>query len=137
MTNAPESPPRGDPRHRRVERIELEAPRRALEEAGATTELLSIRNGEIQARDHDLGPAGTFAVDRLVSDASIDDFDALVPPGGAVNPDKLRIDADVVRFVGDFAATGKPVGAICHGPWTLLQAGVRACRPCARVQPPA
>jgi protease I len=107
-----------------VERVELEQPRRALEGAGAATELLSIRTGEIQARDHDLEPAGTFAVDGLVSRASIDDFDALVLPGGTVNPDRLRIDADAVRFVGDFVATGKPVGAICHGPWTLVEADV-------------
>ena len=107
-----------------VERVELEQPREAVQNAGAQTELLSIRDGEIQARDHDLEPAGSFPVDRVVGDASVDDYDALLLPGGTVNPDKLRLDEDAVRFVRDFFATGKPVGAICHGPWTLIDAGV-------------
>jgi protease I len=107
-----------------VERIELETPRRALDDAGATTTLLSIHDGEIQARNHDLDAAGTFTVDGLVADASVDDYDALVLPGGTVNPDKLRMDADAVGFVRAFVGAGKPVGAICHGPWTLVEAGV-------------
>jgi protease I len=107
-----------------VERVELEEPRRALDGAGAETTLLSIKTGEIQAREHDLDPAGTFAVDRLVSDVSIDDYDALVLPGGTVNPDKLRMDAAAVGFVRDFVGTGKPVAAICHGPWSLVEADV-------------
>jgi protease I len=107
-----------------VERVELDQPRRALQDAGAQTVLLSIHDGEIQARDHDLEPSGTFTVDRLVGDASVDDYDGLVLPGGTVNPDKLRIDEAAVAFVRDFFATGKPVGAICHGPWTLIDAGV-------------
>ena len=106
-----------------VERIELEQPRGALYGAGADTELLSIHPGEIQARQFDLVPAGTFPVDRLVSDASADQYDALLLPGGVVNPDKLRMNADAVGFVKAFAATGKPVAAICHGPWTLIEAG--------------
>jgi protease I len=107
-----------------VERVELEEPRRALDGAGAETTLLSIKTGEIQAREQDLNPAGTFAVDRLVSDASIDDYDALVLPGGTVNPDKLRMDETAVGFVRDFVGTGKPVAAICHGPWSLVEADV-------------
>jgi protease I len=107
-----------------VEKVELEQPRAALEEAGARTELLSLKTGEIQARNHDLEPAGTFPVDRAVSDASVDDFDALVLPGGTVNPDKLRMDSNAVAFVRDFVGSGKPVAAICHGPWTLVEAGV-------------
>jgi protease I len=107
-----------------VERVELEQPRRALDDVGATTELLSIHTGEIQARENDLEPAGTFTVDKRVADASIDDYDALLLPGGTVNPDKLRIDADAVRFVKAFVESGKPVGAICHGPWTLVEADV-------------
>jgi protease I len=107
-----------------VERVELEQPRKALDEAGAATTLLSIHDGEIDARAHDLEPAGSFPVDGLVANASIDDFDALVLPGGTVNPDRLRIDADAVAFVRDFFNSGKPVGAICHGPWTLVEAGV-------------
>ena len=111
-----------------VERVELERPRQAVEDAGASVELLSIHEGEIQARNHDLEDAGTFSVDRLVSDANVEDYDALLLPGGTVNPDKLRIDADAVSFVRDFFATGKPIGTICHGPWTLLEAGVVAGR---------
>lgn len=107
-----------------VERVELEQPRRTLEDAGAATAVLSLKSGEIQARNHDLEPAGTFTVDGLVSVASVDEYDALLLPGGTVNPDKLRIDADAVRFVKDFVETGKPVGAICHGPWTLIEADV-------------
>jgi protease I len=107
-----------------VERVELEQPRQALHDAGAATDLLSLARGAIQAREHDLDPAGSFAVDRLVSEAAVDDYDGLVLPGGTVNPDKLRIDRDAVRFVGDFVRSGKPVGAICHGPWTLVEADV-------------
>jgi len=107
-----------------VERIELEEPRGALLGAGAQTEVLSIHDGEIQARQMDIDSAGTIPVDRLVSDASIEDYDALLLPGGTVNPDKLRMDAAAVQFVRAFAASGKPVAAICHGPWTLVEADV-------------
>lgn len=111
-----------------VEKVELEQPRAVLEEAGAQVELLSLKLGEIQARNHDLEPAGTFKVDREVSEASVSEFDGLVLPGGTVNPDKLRMDSSAVSFVRDFAASGKPVAAICHGPWTLVEAGVAAGR---------
>jgi len=111
-----------------VEKLELEQPRAALEQAGAKVQLLSLKSGEIQARNHDLEPAGTFAVDRVVSDASVDEFDGLVLPGGTVNPDKLRLDSSAVAFVRDFVNSGKPVGAICHGPWTLVEAGVAVGR---------
>ena len=72
----------------------------------------------------DINPADTFPVDRKVGDASIDDYDALILPGGTCNPDKLRMDEDAVRFVRDFVESGKPVGVICHGPWTLAEADV-------------
>lgn len=111
-----------------VEKVELEQPRSALEEAGAKVEVLSLKPGEIQARNHDLEPAGSFAVDRAVSDASVGDFDGLVLPGGTVNPDKLRLDDKAVSFVRDFVVSGKPVAAICHGPWTLVEAGVAVGR---------
>lgn len=111
-----------------VEKVELEQPRAALQEAGAKVQLLSLKDGEIQARNHDLEPAGTFAVDRKVSEASVDDFDGLVLPGGTVNPDKLRMDDSAVSFVRDFVGSGKPVAAICHGPWTLVEAGVAVGR---------
>jgi protease I len=107
-----------------VERIELEEPRGALRGAGAQTEVLSIHPGEIQARQWDIGSAGTIPVDRLVSDASVDDYDALLLPGGTVNPDQLRTNRDAVGFVKAFVETGKPVAAICHGPWTLVEADV-------------
>jgi protease I len=107
-----------------VERVELEQPRQALDQAGARTELLSLHDGVIQARNNDLVPAGTFDVDALVRSASVEDYDALLLPGGTVNPDKLRVDQAAVGFVRDFVGTGKPVASICHGPWTLLEAGV-------------
>jgi protease I len=107
-----------------VERIELEQPRGALYGAGAASDILSTHGGEIQARQFDLVSAGTLPVDRLVTDASVGDYDALLLPGGIVNPDLLRINPDAVGFVRDFVATGKPVAAICHGPWTLIEADV-------------
>jgi len=111
-----------------VEKVELEQPRAALQEAGARVEVLSLQDGEIQARNHDLEPAGSFAVDRAVSDASVDEFDGLVLPGGTVNPDKLRMDVSAVSFVRDFVTSGRPVAAICHGPLTLVEAGVAVGR---------
>ena len=111
-----------------VEKVELEQPRAALQEAGAQVQLLSLKDGEIQARNHDLEPAGTFSVDRKVGEASVDDYDGLVLPGGTVNPDKLRMDSSAVSFVRDFVGSGKPVAAICHGPWTLAEAGVAVGR---------
>jgi protease I len=111
-----------------VEKVELEKPRAVLTEQGARVEVVSLKGGEIQARNHDLEPAGSIAVDRVVSDVSVDEFDGLVLPGGTVNPDKLRLDESAVSFVRDFVESGKPVAAICHGPWTLVEAGVTAGR---------
>jgi protease I len=107
-----------------VERVELEQPRQALEDAGARTEVVSITDGEIQARDHDLEDAGTFAVDQLVGAVSVDDYEALLLPGGTVNPDKLRMEPAAVAFVRDFVRSGKPVASICHGPWNFVEADV-------------
>ncbi|PRC45261.1 peptidase C56 [Mycobacterium sp. ITM-2017-0098] len=107
-----------------VEKVELERPRAAVQDAGGHVELLSVETGEIEARNHDLEPAGTFTVDRAVADARVDEFDALVIPGGTVNADKLRLDESAVAFVGEFVRSGKPVAAICHGPWALVEAGV-------------
>lgn len=106
-----------------VEQVELERPRRAFEDAGARVDLLSLRDGEIQAMNEDINPGDTFTVDRAVADASADEYDALVLPGGTCNPDRLRMDEDAVAFVRDVVASGRPVAAICHGPWTLLEAG--------------
>jgi len=105
-----------------VERVELEQPRQVLDGAGAQTTLLSIKSGEIAARNHDLEDAGTFTVDRQVYDVTTDEFDALLLPGGTVNPDKLRMDPSAVSFVRAFVDSGKPVAAICHGPWNLVEA---------------
>ncbi len=107
-----------------VEQVELEKPRDAVQEAGATTVLLSLSDGEIQAVNGDIHPSVTFTVDATVAGASIEDYDALILPGGAVNPDNLRQDAAAVAFVRDFVESGKPVGVICHGPWTLVEADV-------------
>ena len=105
-----------------VEQVEHDQPRAAVEQAGAETELLSIKEGEIQAMNGDIEPAAKIAVDRLVSNASVDDYDALILPGGTVNPDKLRMEESAISFLQEFFKTGKPVGVICHGPWSLVEA---------------
>jgi len=107
-----------------VEQVEYVEPRSALEQEGATVHLLSPGTDPIQAMDGDIEPADTFTPDRAVGSADHGDYDALVLPGGTVNPDKLRLSEDAVSFVRDFVASGKPVGAICHGPWTLVEADV-------------
>jgi protease I len=106
-----------------VEEVEYAKPRQAVESAGGTAELVSLEPGEIQAMNH-LDKSRTYPVDRTVKDASADDYDALVLPGGVANPDFLRMDPDAVRFVRDFFTAGKPVAAICHAPWTLVEANV-------------
>ena len=107
-----------------VERIELDEPRNAVEAAGGHVEVLSVGDGEIQSFNHDIEPAGGVSVSRSVADTTVAEFDGLVLPGGTVNPDKLRIDAAAVAVVRDFVRSGKPVAAICHGPWTLVEADV-------------
>ena len=106
-----------------IEQVELTEPRKALEDAGATVELLAPESGEAQAFNH-LDKADRFTVDRTVSDADAGDYDGLMLPGGVANPDNLRTDEDAVRFVRTFFEEGKPVAAICHAPWTLVEAGV-------------
>jgi protease I len=105
------------------ERVELEEPRKALEEAGAQTEVVSIHDGEIKGFDH-FEPVSTVKVDRTVEEVSVDDYDALLIPGGVGNPDQLRGDENAVAFVRAFAEAGKPMAVICHGPWVLVEAGV-------------
>lgn len=105
-----------------VEQVELERPRDAVEKAGAATELLSLEGGEIQAMNHDIEPGDSFGVDREVSEARVEDYDALLLPGGTVNPDKLRMDEGAIGFLQEFFSTGKPVGVICHGPMSLVEA---------------
>jgi protease I len=106
-----------------VEEVEYTQPRKAVEQAGGTAELISIKDGEIQAVNH-MDKADTYRVDKQAKDATAADYDALVLPGGVANPDFLRADPDAVRFVREFFTAGKPVAAICHGPWTLIEAGV-------------
>ena len=106
-----------------VEQVELTEPWDAVLREGATPELVSTDSGHIQAFDH-LDKGDTFNVDRTVDEASASDYDALVLPGGVANPDSLRLDERAVAFARGFFEQGKPVGVICHGPWTLVEADV-------------
>ena len=105
------------------EQVELVEPRKAVEQAGADVELVSLDEGEIQGFNH-YDKADTFSVDKAVADVSADDYDALLLPGGVGNPDTLRADENAVRFVRSFFEQGKPVAAICHAPWMLVEADV-------------
>jgi len=106
-----------------VEQVELTEPLKAAKEAGATTHLISIKPDQIQGFKH-LDKGDTFPVDKMAADVSASDYDALVLPGGVANPDQLRMNTDAVRFVREFFEQGKPVAAICHAPWTLVEADV-------------
>jgi protease I len=106
-----------------VEQVELTEPWKAIEQAGATPELISLEEGEIQGFNH-YDKRDTFTVDHTVEAAHADDYDALVIPGGVGNPDTMRGDENAVQFVRDFFEQNKPVGVICHGPWMLVEAGV-------------
>jgi protease I len=106
-----------------TEQVELTEPWKAVSEAGGSAALVSIDSGSVQAFNH-LDKSDTFPVDEVVSAAKVDDYDALVLPGGVANPDFLRTDPHAVRFVKEFFAAGKPVAAICHAPWTLIEADV-------------
>jgi protease I len=106
-----------------IEQIEFTEPRQALEEAGATVELVAPESGHAQAFNH-LDKADSFPVDRTAGDASAEDYDALMLPGGVANPDNLRTHPEAVAFVRAFFDAGKPVAAICHAPWTLIEADV-------------
>jgi protease I len=106
-----------------VEQVELTEPWKKVEQEGGSPELVSLESGEIQGFDH-LDKGDTFPVDTTVESASEEDYDGLVLPGGVANPDFLRADENAVRFVRSFFEAGKPVAAICHGPWTLVEADV-------------
>ena len=106
-----------------VEQVELTEPWKAVQDEGATPELVSLEEGEIQGFNH-FDKADTFPVDRTVEEVSADDYDALVIPGGVGNPDTMRMDENAVEFTRQFFQQGKPVGVICHGPWMLVEAGV-------------
>jgi protease I len=105
-----------------VEQVELTEPRKALDDAGAKTVLVSPRNGKIKAWQHD-DWGEELQVDLPLSNARADDFDALLLPGGVMNPDHLRSEPQAVEFVREFFRSGKPIAAICHGPWMLVEAG--------------
>jgi len=104
-----------------VEEVELTKPWQAAVDAGHTAELLSTDEGEVQLFEH-LDKSSTQRVDRRVADVAVADYDALVLPGGVANPDALRMDEEAVAFIRDFVDSGKPVAAICHAPWTLVEA---------------
>ncbi len=106
-----------------IERVELTEPWQAVADAGFQPVLVSPEPGEVQLFDH-LDKSDKQAVDVTVSDAAVDDYAALVLPGGVANPDALRMDEGAVAFVRDFMTSGKPVAAICHAPWTLVEADV-------------
>ena len=106
-----------------IEQVELTEPWKAVEQAGGTPELISIEPGQVQAFNH-LDKADTFRVDHTAAEADASRYDALVLPGGVANPDILRADEDAVAFVRAFFDDAKPVAAICHGPWPLIDAGV-------------
>jgi protease I len=104
------------------EQVELTEPRKALEDAGASTELISPEKSKVQGFQHDK-PGDAFPVDQALAAADANDFDALLLPGGVANPDKLRMTPAAVEFVKAFVDAGKPIAAICHGPWTLIETG--------------
>jgi protease I len=106
-----------------TEEVEFTEPKAAVSEAGATVDVLGSETGEAQTVNDDLDPGGTYEVDRRFADASADDYDALIVPGGTVGADTLRADEDAVSLVREHLAAGKPAGVICHGPWVLVEAG--------------
>lgn len=104
------------------EQVELTEPKKALEEAGAETHLIALKEGEVKGWNHtDWGDK--FKVDKTIDNVNADDYSALLLPGGVMSPDKLRANEQVVNFVSQFMESGKPVAAICHGPWTLIETG--------------
>jgi protease I len=105
------------------EQVEMTEPRKAIEAAGARTEIVSPAKGEVQGWNH-FDKADRFKVDVPLDAANAEDYDALLLPGGVANPDQLRTQPKAVQFVRKFVEGGKPVGVICHGPWTLIEAGV-------------
>ena len=106
-----------------IEQVELTEPWKAVQDAGGTPELIAPKPGTVQAFNH-LDKADTFAVDRTTSELSPDEYEGVVLPGGVANPDQLRLDEPSVSFLRDWVQSGRPVAAICHGPWTLIEAGV-------------
>ncbi len=106
------------------EEVEFTEPKKAVEEAGATVEVVGIQTGDAQTMNSDVNPGETFAVEKTFSDVSADEYDGLIVPGGTVGADNLRGSEEAVKFIHSFFEQAKPVGVICHGPWTLVEAGV-------------
>src|ERR1700760_1135940 len=104
-----------------VEQVELSEPWKAVEQAGGKPVLIAPESGEVQAFEH-LDKSKTYPVDETLADANPDDYDGVVLPGGVANPDQLRTESHAIEFLQKFFADGKPVGVICHGPWTLVEA---------------
>jgi protease I len=107
-----------------TEQAEFAEPRKAVEAAGGTVEVIGAETGSAQTVNHDLEPGDTFTVDKAFGQVSASDYTAVIVPGGTVGADKLRGNADAVAFIGGFFEAGKPAAVICHGPWTLVEAGV-------------
>ena len=106
------------------EQVEFTEPKKAVEEAGASVDVVGIEAGEAQTMNSDVNPGETFTVEKTFSEVSPDDYDALIVPGGTVGADNLRGSQEAVSFVRGFFEQAKPVGVICHGPWTLVEADV-------------
>jgi len=107
-----------------TEQVELTEPKKAVEEAGAQVDVVGIETGDAQTMNNDVDPGETFTVEKTFSEVSADEYDGLIVPGGTVGSDNLRGDEDAVNFIHSFFEQAKPVGVICHGPWTLVEAGV-------------
>jgi deglycase len=107
-----------------TEQAEFTEPRKAVTDAGADVDVIGVQAGPARTVNHDLDPGETFAVDKTFDQVSADDYDAVIVPGGTVGADKLRGEPAAIRFVRGFFETGKPAAAICHGPWTLVEADV-------------
>jgi protease I len=106
------------------EQVEFTESKKAVEEAGATVEVVGIEAGDAQTMNSDVNPGETFTVEKTFSEVSTDDYDALIVPGGTVGADKMRGSEEAVSFIRGFFEQAKPVGVICHGPWTLVEADV-------------
>jgi protease I len=107
-----------------TEQVEFTEPKKAVEEAGATVDVVGIETGDAQTMNSDVNPGETFTVEKSFSEVSSEDYDALIVPGGTVGADNLRTSDEAVSFVRGFFEQGKPVGVICHGPWTVVEADV-------------
>ena len=106
------------------EQAEFEQPKKAVEDAGATVDVVGLQTGDAQTMNSDVNPGDTFTVEKTFSEVSADEYDGLVVPGGTVGADNLRADEEAVNFIHSFFEQAKPVGVICHGPWTLVEADV-------------